>query len=72
MRGETRQATVRVSRQATVTSYFDARARVPTIRLRGRWLLRAGFCKGDPIQIKVEAGRLVLARPADSSHQHPP
>jgi hypothetical protein len=57
MRGETRRTTVRESRQATVTSYFDQRASVPMIRLRGRWLLRAGFRKGDPVQIKVEAGR---------------
>lgn len=71
MRGETRQVVVRASRQATVTSYFDARASVPMIRLRGRWLLRAGFREGDSIEIEVEAGRLILARPPDSSHPHP-
>ena len=52
-------------RKATVTSYFDARVSVPMIRLRGRWLMRAGFRKGDPLRIEVEEGRLVLSRPAD-------
>ena len=52
-------------RKATVTSYFDTRASVPMIRLRGQWLLRAGFREGDPLEIEVAAGRLVLARPPD-------
>ena len=72
MRDETRQVTVRANRQATVTSYFDQRASVPMIRLRGRWLLRAGFREGDAIEIEVEAGRLILARTPDPSHPHPP
>ncbi len=52
-------------RKATVTSYFDARASVPMIRLRGRWLMRAGFRKGDALRVEVEEGRLVLSRPED-------
>ena len=53
-------------RKATVTSYFDARVSVPMIRLRGRWLMRAGFREGDAIQIEVEEGRFVLTRPVYS------
>jgi hypothetical protein len=52
-------------RRITVTSYFDARVSVPMIRLRGRWLVRAGFREGDAIRIEVEEGRLVLTRPSD-------
>lgn len=52
-------------RKATVTSYFDARVSVPMIRLRGRWLILAGFRKGDALRIEVEDGRLILSRPAD-------
>jgi Toxin SymE, type I toxin-antitoxin system len=52
-------------RKATVTSYFDARASVPMIRLRGQWLLQAGFREGDLIEVEVAAGRLILARPPD-------
>lgn len=52
-------------RKATVTSYFDTRVSVPMIRLRGRWLMRAGFRKGDALRIEVEEGRLILTRPGD-------
>jgi hypothetical protein len=52
-------------RRATVTSYFDARVTVPMIRLRGQWLVRAGFREGDALRIEVEEGRLVLSRPKD-------
>jgi hypothetical protein len=52
-------------RKATVTSYFDTRVSVPMIRLRGRWLMRAGFRKGDALRIEVEDGRLILTRPGD-------
>jgi hypothetical protein len=52
-------------RKATVTSYFDARVTVPMIRLRGQWLVRAGFRKGDALRIEVEEGRLILTRPGD-------
>ena len=53
-------------RKATVTSYFDTRVSVPMIRLRGRWLMLAGFREGDALRIEVEDGRLILTRPADS------
>jgi Toxin SymE, type I toxin-antitoxin system len=52
-------------REATVTSCFDMRVSVPMIRLRGRWLMRAGFREGDALRIEVEEGRLVLMRPGD-------
>ena len=52
-------------RKITVTSYFDTRVSVPMIRLRGRWLLSAGFREGDALRIEVEEGRLVLTRPGD-------
>jgi hypothetical protein len=35
------------------------------IRLRGRWLMRAGFREGDALRVEVEEGRLVLTRPGD-------
>jgi hypothetical protein len=54
-------------RKATVTSYFDARVTVPMIRLRGRWLKRAGFREGDVLRIEVQDGRLVLTRPEVST-----
>lgn len=52
-------------RKATVTSYFDARVSVPMIRLRGRWLMRAGFREGDALRIEIEEGRLILTRPGN-------
>lgn len=52
-------------RKATVTSYFDTRVSVPMIRLRGRWLMRAGFREGDALQIEIAEGRLILTRPGD-------
>lgn len=52
-------------RKATVTSYFDTRVSVPMIRLRGRWLMRAGFHEGDALRIEIEEGRLILTRPGD-------
>jgi hypothetical protein len=52
-------------RKATVTSYFDARVTVPMIRLRGLWLVRAGFRVGDALRIEVAEGRLVLTPPKD-------
>ncbi|MBW8878582.1 MAG: SymE family type I addiction module toxin [Acidobacteria bacterium] len=35
------------------------------IRLRGRWLLNAGFREGDVLRIEVGKGRLILTRPGD-------
>jgi hypothetical protein len=59
-------------RKATVTSYFDARVTVPMIRLRGRWLKRAGFREGDALRIEVQEGYLVLSRPRDPIPPLPP
>ena len=53
-------------RKTTVTSYFDTRVSAPMIRLRGRWLMLAGFREGDALRIEVEEGRLILTRPGDS------
>lgn len=58
-------------RKATVTTYFDAKVSVPMIRLRGRWLTRAGFQEGDALRIEVEEGRLVLTRPVDPAPHRP-
>ena len=33
---------------------------MPYLRLRGRWLQKAGFGIGARVQVSVEAGRLVL------------
>jgi hypothetical protein len=52
-------------RKATVTSYFNARVTVPMVRLRGLWLVRAGFCEGDALRIEVQEGCLILTRPGD-------
>ncbi|WP_425508263.1 SymE family type I addiction module toxin [Tahibacter soli] len=35
---------------------------VPYIRLRGIWLIYAGFAPGDTLAIRVTAGRLVITR----------
>lgn len=39
---------------------LTARPYVPFLRLRGRWLERAGFRVGDDVAIAVEPGRLVI------------
>ena len=33
---------------------------MPSLRLRGRWLDRAGFAIGTDVRVEVTAGRLVL------------
>lgn len=35
---------------------------VPYIRLRGIWLINAGFLPDDDVVIRVTAGRLVITR----------
>jgi Toxin SymE, type I toxin-antitoxin system len=35
-------------------------APMPFLRLRGRWLDRAGFTIGAPVRVVVSAGRLVV------------
>jgi hypothetical protein len=56
-------------RKTTVTSCFDKEVCVPMIRLRGRWLMRAGFREGDAVRIEVEDGRLILTQPGEPSPQ---
>ena len=35
-------------------------ARVPAIRLSGRWLARAGFAIGSKVKVRVESGALTI------------
>jgi hypothetical protein len=35
---------------------------VPYIRLRGIWLINAGFAPGDVVTVRVTRGRLVITR----------
>jgi hypothetical protein len=59
-------------RKATVTSYFDARVTVPMIRLRGRWLKRAGFREGDAFTDRSPGWALgPHAARRSGSHTHP-
>jgi toxic protein SymE len=50
------------------TAYYSAVDRnhlpreVPYIRLRGIWLINAGFLPGDDIVIRVTTNRLVITR----------
>jgi hypothetical protein len=53
-------------RKATVTYSFRDNKRVPMIRLRGDWLVGAGFETGMLLAIVVESGRLILA-PAEQT-----
>ena len=39
---------------------------VPFIRLRGRWLERAGFEIGDDLQVEVQDQRLVITKRAEN------
>ena len=36
---------------------------VPYLRLRGIWLINAGFLPGDAVVIRVTHGRLAITRP---------
>ena len=47
-------------RKATVSYSFRDNTTVPMIRLRGKWLKRAGFEEGTPVEITVADGRLTL------------
>ena len=35
---------------------------IPYLRLRGIWLINAGFLPGDAVTIRVTSGRLVITR----------
>jgi len=47
-------------RKATVSYSFRDNATVPMIRLRGKWLKRAGFEEGTLVEIAVSDGSLTL------------
>lgn len=47
-------------RKVTVNYTFRGNATVPMIRLRGKWLERAGFDEGALVEITVADGRLTL------------
>lgn len=47
-------------RSVTVTYAVRERGIVPMIRLRGKWLTAAGFPEGQPVQVEVASGRIVL------------
>jgi len=46
----------------TVSIYPDARQNVPWIRLRGLWLLQAGFIPQTRIRVRVMSGCLVITK----------
>ena len=47
-------------RKVTVSYSFQNNTTVPMIRLRGKWLKRAGFDEGTLVEIAVSDGRLIL------------
>ncbi len=47
-------------RRLTVTNRYRNEAKVPEVRLVGKWLARAGFTGGCRLAVTVEPGRLVL------------
>jgi len=47
---------------ALEASRFGAYREVPYIRLRGHWLANAGFSPNDRLNVRIEAGRIVLTR----------
>ena len=52
-------------RKITVASCFDRGEIIPMIRLRGRWLRRAGFQEGQRLRLEVEDGKLILSNGDD-------
>ncbi|MDC8012427.1 type I toxin-antitoxin system SymE family toxin [Tahibacter soli] len=46
----------------SAVDYAHLPREVPNIRLRGIWLINAGFLPGDIVTIRVTAGRLVIIR----------
>jgi len=47
-------------RKVTVSYTFRDNTTVPMIRLRGKWLKRAGFGEGNLVEITVADGSLTL------------
>lgn len=66
LKSRARRRTNAGERLFTVTTAFDESANdgagrfVPMIRLRGRWLQRLGFRKGDRIVVEERRGELVV------------
>ncbi len=48
-----------------------AEARVPFLRMSGRWLAELGFAIGAPVYVQVEPGRVILTntKPGDTSDE---
>ena len=65
MRRARKKALAREARAAgrwalTVCGRWTGRARIPDLRLSGRWLREAGFDLGQAYEVEVEAGRLTI------------
>ena len=54
-------------RKVTVSYSFREQGSVPMIRLRGKWLHRAGFGEGQVVLVEVAEGTLVLTRADDAT-----
>lgn len=55
-----RSTAVKHERFLTVTLYPQANAKTPWIRLRGLWLLQAGFSPRMRVRVRVMKGCLVI------------
>ncbi|RZI39893.1 type I toxin-antitoxin system SymE family toxin [Herbaspirillum sp. HC18] len=53
---------VKQERFLTVQLYPEAKPKIPWIRLRGQWLLQAGFSPQTRIRVRVMNGCLVITR----------
>jgi len=60
-------------RVGKIASVYRQHRQVPMLRLSGRWLARAGFEIGQPIEIGVQRGKLTIMVTADPAEaiQHP-
>lgn len=58
--GPVPEGTGKQERFLTVALYPEARPRLPWIRLRGLWLLQAGFLPQARIRVRVMRGCLVI------------
>lgn len=58
---DTRQLTLTYSSyQHRRDGFWTGSRRFPVLRLSGVWLERAGFAPGQRVQVRVDAGRLVI------------
>ncbi len=55
-----RRARAAGRRSGTVCGRWTGGARVPDLRLSGRWLRAAGFDLGQAYEVEVQAGKLVV------------